>query len=110
MKYDRQKLEDELRAKLKYYDAAKAIHASMLFAGDDGSWAGETDPVKVHLLATGKLAHELGKLIAAAYEDAAKIAEGVAPDEGLGSYYAVERSKSLQIASAIRAKAKEITG
>jgi hypothetical protein len=70
---------EELRARLNatipMYAEAKRIHARLMTAGDDGSWAGETDLVKVVMYATAILAAELRGAIVAEREACAKIAE-----------------------------------
>lgn len=52
-------LEQRLRGELPFYARAERIHTKMMLAGDDGSWAGETDVAKVMVYATAILAEEL---------------------------------------------------
>lgn len=76
----RTELEAALRKDQPYYDEAKKIHISLLFAGDDGSWAGETDAVRLHLLTTARLAVGLTRVIAAERESCAAILDDMAND------------------------------
>jgi hypothetical protein len=52
-------LDKRLRVEMPMYEEAERIMARLMTAGDDGSWASEIDPVRVHIYATAILAEEL---------------------------------------------------
>ncbi len=57
-----EELDARLERDMPMYGEAKRIQAKMMLAGDDGSWAGELDPVRVMISATAILAKELDAL------------------------------------------------
>ena len=54
-------LEARLRTELPKYDDAKRLLAKLQGAGDDGSWAGELDSVRVTIYQISILAEALEK-------------------------------------------------
>jgi hypothetical protein len=80
-------LETRLRRELPMYAEAKRIHARMMAAGDDGSWAGETNPTRVMIYATAILAEELAIQSLAAKDMLAMMRQqksGFLADPGMG--------------------------